>query len=48
VKLRQAIWDWMLRSNLHEDALALRTLEKDYERYRKATYESTANALMRA
>lgn len=35
VQLRQAIGDWMVRSNLHEDALALRTLEKDYERYRK-------------
>lgn len=35
VQLRQAIWDWMQKSNLHEDAFALRTLEKDYERYRK-------------
>ena len=35
VQLRQAIGDWMIKSNLYEDALALRTLEKDYERYRK-------------
>lgn len=35
VQLRQAIWDWMQRNNLYEDAIALRTLEKDYERYRK-------------
>lgn len=41
VQLRQAIGDWMQRSNLHEDALALRTLEKDYERYRKRQRNST-------
>lgn len=35
VQLRQAIWDWMQKCNIHEDAFALRSLEKDYERYRK-------------
>lgn len=39
--LRQAIWDWMFKSNLYEDAIALRTLEKNYERYRKSDDSSS-------
>lgn len=34
--LKQAIWDSLVKSNLYEDAIVVRTLEKDYERYRKS------------
>lgn len=34
IQIRQAIQDFMTLCNLHEDVIGIRTLEKDYERYR--------------
>lgn len=33
-QIRQCIIDFMRKCNLHEDIIGIRTLEKDYERYR--------------
>ncbi|MGJ1366296.1 hypothetical protein [Sphingobacterium spiritivorum] len=43
--LKRSILTWMTKSNLHEDVISLRTLEKAYERYRTAEDKKTARRL---
>ncbi len=42
-QIRQCIIDFMRKCNLHEDIIGIRTLEKDYERYRDRQNEILGN-----
>jgi hypothetical protein len=42
-QIRQCIIDFMRKCNLHEDIIGIRTLEKDYERYRDRQNEMLGN-----